>query len=375
MTHSIGSKILSQRLTCSPHLHSVIMMNRCLLFAFLLALFCSVNTYALTVEGLYEAEVPIPDQSIQYRKGGIAAALRSVMVKLTGDRNVFGRSAAVDMIKEAERYVQQYEYRSKQVRSRDQLTSEKQLHLWVNFNAKALNDSLRNYAIPVWGQERPSTLVWLASQKDQRRKLITQEDESGYTEILNQRTAQRGIPIVYPLLDLEDTLVLKASDIWGGFSGPVMQASERYGTDAILTGSIEPILDGLWEGRWTVMLNGQTMSWTSRGDIPVIVLDEGIDGLADILAQHFAPAGGSTNAAAIEIMVEGISDYEQYAKVSDYLASLNSVTDVRVKTAEENRVTFEIIARSGELAVAQSIKLGKVLESTVGAGRSYRLLP
>ena len=211
MTHSIGSKILSQRLTCSPHLHSVIMMNKRLLFAFLLVLFCSVNTYALTVEGLYEAEVPIPDQSIQYRKGGIAAALRSVMVKLTGDRNVFGRSAAVDMIKEAERYVQQYEYRSKQVRSRDQLTSEKQLHLWVNFNAKALNDSLRNYAIPVWGQERPSTLVWLASQKDQRRKLITQEDESGYTEILNQRTAQRGIPIVYPLLDLEDTLVLKAS--------------------------------------------------------------------------------------------------------------------------------------------------------------------
>jgi hypothetical protein len=154
-----------------------------------------------------------------------------------------------------------------------------------------------------------------------------------------------------------------------------MQASERYGTDAILTGSIEPILDGLWEGRWTVMLNGQTMSWTSRGDIPVIVLDEGIDGLADILAQHFAPAGGSTNAAAIEIMVEGISDYEQYAKVSDYLASLNSVTDVRVKTAEENRVTFEIIARGGEVAVAQSIELGKVLESTVGAGRSYRLLP
>jgi hypothetical protein len=350
-------------------------MNKHLFFVFLLTLFSSVNTYALTVGGLYEAEVPIPNQSTQNRKGGLAAALRSVMVKLTGDRNVFGRSAAVDMVKDAERYVQQYEYRSKQVQSQDQLTTEKQLHLWVSFNAKALNNSLRNYAIPVWGQERPSTLVWLASQNDQRRKLITQEDESGYIEILNQRAAQRGIPLVYPLLDLEDTLILKASDIWGGFSGPVMQASIRYGTDAILTGSIEPILDGLWEGRWTVTLDGQTMSWTSRGDMPAIVLDEGIDGLADKLAQRFAPAGAGTLAAAVEIMVEGITDFEQYAKVSDYLASLNSVTDVRVKTAEENRVTFEIIARGGEFAIAQSIELGKVLESTVGAGRSYRLLP
>jgi len=240
-------KKLSQRLTCSLHLHSVIIINKHLLFVFLITLFSPVNTYALTVEGLYEAEVPIPDQSTRNKKGGIAAALRSVMVKLTGDRNVFGRSAAVDMVKDAERYVQQYEYRSKQVRSQDQLTSKKQLHLWVNFNAKALNDSLRNYAIPVWGQERPSTLVWLASQNDRRRKLIAQEDESGYIEILNQRAAQRGIPLVYPLLDLEDTLALKASDVWGGFSGPVMQASERYGTDAILTGSIEPILDGLWK--------------------------------------------------------------------------------------------------------------------------------
>ncbi len=350
-------------------------MNRQLLLLFLLAFFTSVNTHAVIVEGLYEAEVPVPDQSVQYRQNAIKAALRNVMVKLTGDRTIFGSSAAIDILNGADRYVQQYEYRSLQESTPDSLTTEKQLYLWVNFNVRALNDSLRNNAIPVWGKERPSTLIWLAVQNNQQRKLITHNDVSGFIEILDQRAQQRGIPLVYPLLDLEDTLILKASDVWEGFSGPVLQASERYATDAILTGSIESILDGIWEARWSVTLQGQTKSWTSRGDIPAMVLDEGIDGLADILAQGFAPVGASTYAAIIEITVEGITDYDQYAEVSEYLASLNSVTDVRVKVAEENRVIFELSAQGGEQAIAQSIELGKVLESTVGAGRAYRLLP
>ena len=350
-------------------------MTKCKYILFCLALSCAYNCQALTVEGLYEAEVPVPDQSAGNRKSGIAAALRSVLVKLTGDRNIFGNSAAIDIVKNAESYVQRYEYRRKQVLSTAADISEKKLHLWVSFNNRALNDTLRNYAIPVWGQERPSTLVWLATKNDQRRKLITQDDETSFIKILNQRATQRGIPIIYPLLDLEDTLVLKAEDILEGYNDVVQQASARYSSDAVLTGSIEPVQDGLWEGRWSVSLQGQTSSWTSRGDMPAVVLDEGIDGLADVLAQRFAPSGSSTQEAIVEIIVEGVNDYEQYAKVSEYLATLTSVTDVRVKSAESNKITFELLTQGGELAVAQSIELGKVLESTVGAGRSYRILP
>ena len=350
-------------------------MNKFKYILFCVSLCCAINGQALTVEGLYEAEVPVPDQSAGNRKSGIAAALRSVLVKLTGDRNVFSRSAAIDIVKDAERYVQQYEYRSKQVLPQEFDNTEKQLHLWVSFNSRALNDTLRNYSIPVWGQERPSTLVWLATQNDQRRKLISQDDKNSFIEILNQRATQRGIPLIYPLLDLEDTLVLKADDIWGGYSDMVQQASARYSSDAILTGSIEADQEGKWEGRWSVTLQGQTSSWITRGDLPTVVLDEGIDNLADVLAQRFAPAGNSTHDAVVEIIVEGVNDYEQYARVSEYLASLTSVTDVRVKTAESNKVTFELITQSGELALAQSIELGNVLESTVGAGRSYRILP
>jgi len=340
---------------------------------FVTALFYSVESHAIVVPGLYEAEVPVIDQSSTSRKRGIAAALRSVLVKLTGDRNVAGRNVVDYIVERAENYVQKFEYRSIEVNSENQQSPEKQLLLWVKFNADALNGSLREYSIPVWGKERPSTLVWLATQDNKPRRLIATEDPSGYLDILKQSAIRRGIALVYPLLDLEDTFRVKASDIWGGFHGPVLEASERYGADAILTGSIEPILENLWEARWSVTLHNQTMTWSTQGESPDIILDEGIDGLADILAQHYAQAGGNAYRSEVEIIVEGISDYEHYVKAMQYLASLNSVTNVLTRTAEHNRVTFLVTALGGESAISQAIKLGKVLEPTVGTGNTYRL--
>jgi hypothetical protein len=326
------------------------------------------------VSGLYEAEVPVTDHSNGSRKRGISTALRSVLVKLSGDRNVFGRNATDYVIENAENYVQQYKYHTKNVDKDGPQASKRQLFLWVNFNANALDEVLRENGIPVWGKERPTTLVWLTAQDFEYRRLIGLEDETGYMKILNERASQRGIALIYPLLDLEDTSRLKASDIWGGFNGPIIDASERYNTDAILTGSIEPLLENLWEGRWVVMINGQLVTWSSQGELPDIVLDEGIDGLADLLAQRFAQAGGNTYVSGVEIIVDGIDNYDHYTKVLNYLSSLNSVMNVEVKIFEKSRVIFVLIAHGGEVAIAQAINLGNILESTTSIGNAYRLL-
>jgi len=375
MSNTIGPDIMSQSLTCHPLLNSVIVMKKIVLLIMLSCLLWPSYGYSVVVSGLYEAEVPVADQSNGSRKRGISTALRSVLVKLSGDRNVFGRNATDYVIEHAENYVQQYEYRTKNVDKDEPQASKRQLFLWVNFNANVLDEVLRKNGIPVWGKERPTTLVWLTAQNFEYRRLIGLEDETGYMKILDERASQRGIALIYPLLDLEDTSRLKASDIWGGFSGPIIDASERYNTDAILTGSIEPLLENLWEGRWVAMISGQSVTWSSQGELPDIVLDEGIDGLADLLAQRFAQAGGNAYVSGVEIIVDGIDNYDHYTKVLKYLSSLNSVTNVEVKIAEISRVTFVLTAHGGEVAIAQAINLGNILESTTGVGNAYRLLP
>ena len=242
----------------------------------------SISTHALTVSGLYEAEIPVTDQSVGSRKTAIRAALRIVLVKLTGDRNAPERAALDPVLAQAERYALQFRYRDELSRP-----EQKAMKLWVQFDENALNEIMRDYGIPLWGKERPSTLVWLASNGSAGRQLVNIEDSSDYLGMLEKRAQLRGISLLFPLFDLEDSSHLKASDIWGGFSEPVTSASERYHADTILTGSLEQVIPSVWEARWTVYIDGQaTTNWVTQGDLPDVVLDEGIDGVVDIVREH-----------------------------------------------------------------------------------------
>ncbi|MEE8321888.1 MAG: DUF2066 domain-containing protein [Gammaproteobacteria bacterium] len=331
---------------------------------------CVSPVHAIEVSGLFEAEVPVTNQSAASRKQAVISALRIVLVKLTGDRNAPGRSALSPVMAQAESYMLQFRYRENTSRSGPQA-----MNLWVQFDEDALNEILRNYGIPVWGKERPSILVWLASQGSAGRRLVNLEDNSGFLEILEKQAQSRGVALIFPLFDLQDSSYLKASDIWGGFREPVILASRRYHADVILTGSIKQVIPSVWEARWTVYIDGQPANWTTQGDLPDVVLDEGIDGLVDILANRYANAGGYVQENMVEISVSDIFNLDQYARALKYLESLNSVTGVYVKRAEPGKVTFQVRAHGGEVVVAQSIALGRILESiSSGSRNSYRLL-
>jgi len=70
--------------------------------------------------------------------------------------------------------------------------------------------------VPIWGKQRPSTLVWLVVEDEGGRRLIGTDEESEYLSVLKERASVRGIPMLIPLLDLEDNARLKPSDVWGG---------------------------------------------------------------------------------------------------------------------------------------------------------------
>ena len=366
---------MPQSLTCTPYLHSVPFMFRVILLLFTLCAFWPISAQAVLVTGLYEAEVPVSDQSAEGHKTGISAALLEVLIKLTGDRNMQGSQAASYLLGQPDQYVQQYEYRNKSVVKDNQLSLKQQLFLWVRFNANALDKELRAYNVPVWGTVRPSTLVWLAAQDTGTQKIIGLEDDSGYTGILDNRAQDRGIALVYPLLDPEDAAKIRATDIWGGFKEPVLNASERYHADAILTGSIEALSENLWQVRWTVFIDQQVNSWTTQGETPESVLTQGTDMLADTLAARFAQVGAYAQESGIEVVVNDIGNFDQYSKVLHYLTSLNSVINVDVKTVEPTSVTFLVTAAGGELAITRAIELGQMLKSINGTGSPYRLTP
>ncbi|MGH8119637.1 MAG: DUF2066 domain-containing protein [Gammaproteobacteria bacterium] len=325
------------------------------------------------VTGLYEAEVPVPDQSSASQKQATASALQSVLVKLTGDREVRGRAGTAGLLEHPEQYVQQYKFQKKPVIRNNQLSLAEQLYLWVSFNADILDKALRDNSISQWGKVRPATLIWLVTQQGQERKFVDLEDEQGFTTVLDSHAQRRGIPVMHPLLDNQDRLTVKETDVVGGFPEPLRQASQRYTPDAILIGNITSHT-GSWEGHWTALINNEPISWTATGDAGESVLRAGIDRLADELAARFVQAPAIAGEADVEIVVKDINDFDQYSKVLKYLRTLNSVIDVEVRSVEPGSVSYAVTASGGELAVVRAIELGKTLESLSGSGGPYRLV-
>lgn len=334
-------------------------------------LYCVIPLFPSTVQavvvtGLYEAEIPVLDQSASRRNKNMAAVLRVVLVKVTGDSQVPSHSSVAELLLNADQYVQQFEYRMQEE------ADKQQLFLWAQFNKSSLDKILRDAAIPEWGRERPSTLVWLVIDDTNGRRLSGLDDILGYAERMELRSKTRGIVLVHPLLDLEDTGKLNASDIWGGFQEPVRVASERYQADTVLTGRLESISSELWEANWIAYVDDQALTWSTQDVIPENVLDEGIDHFADVLAERYGQAGSYIQSSEIEIVVNNITDYNQYSKVLNYLESLNSVINVDVKEVNLGSVNYLLTTQADIFVISKAVGLGQTLEQI--SDTSYRLL-
>lgn len=338
-----------------------------ILFAFL-----TQNVHAIQVSGLYQATVPVADETAGKRSPAIKQALIQVLVKLTGDRNIRSSSNIVPLIERPERFVQQFRYRQVEDQEGQSVQSTE---LLVQFDETALNDGLRSYGLTIWGQERPSVLVWLAHEQNETRRLVSFEDRPEYLNMLDAGAGARGLSLLFPLLDLEDNSRISVSDVWAGFKEPIAHASNRYQADVILTAKIIQVLPNLWESKWTAYLNDQTESWTSQSELAEIVLKEGIDELADRIAAQYVNSGSSVS-EVIELLVTDVDNLDKYARALAYLESVQSISSVQVKRVSRNNVIFTLINRGGLGAIDQSIALGKTLELVSNNEQlTYRLLP
>jgi hypothetical protein len=112
-----------------------------------------------------------------------------------------------------------------------------------------------------------------------------------------------------------------------------------------------------------------------EGDTPELVIEEGIDSLADAFGRRYADPAIYAREGQVELTVEGVRSVEDYARVQRYLASLDAVSDLSVKRVEAQTVVFGLATHAGGESLAQSISFGNVLAPAGGAGDNYELIP
>lgn len=339
----------------------------------LLVLLCLGGLQPVLALDLYQVTVPVADESPAELQRGLREALDVALVKISGRRDVLNQAPLQEELNRSPNLVQAYQY------SRSDLD---QLTLQVQFQNTPIEAMLSRYGVPVWGRNRPELVVWMAID-DGRDRFIAQPDVQSELNLLNQIADNRGIPLLLPLMDLEDRKAIRFNDVWGGFDDPIARASRRYGGNGILSVRLLRLKTDGWSARWTLQRGAKAQHWQSQSETLRQVLTAGFDQVADDLVARYAPVLVSTD-EALQVEVVGIRGVADFSRVSEYLSTLDRVKQFRWRTIESDRALFDVDFQGDVSDFEQLVGLSNLLqrESDSGVGQPasvrwirYRLRP
>jgi hypothetical protein len=310
-------------------------------------------------EELFTAEVEVADAGPEARAPGIVAAFAAVLTKVTGRSDPESLPSWPRLSADAERLLVEYRYRVEAPASlaEDPLTPRRTL-LTVRFERQSLERLLREARLPIWGADR---------------FIYTPDAMPEAGAAISDAASRRGIPLLEPLMDLEDRQTLRFNEVWGGFPEVIERTAARYGPDAVLVGRLFNEGERAWRAQWTLRLGVETVNWQSQGSLET-TLAGGLDQLADRLAQRYVPDAGTAE-QRVALAVTGIRDPAGYARVMAFLAGLTAVSQVQPRLASRDLLELELVTEVDPDALLRTIGLGGTLVPTVVPGAPREAIP
>ena len=326
-----------------------------LLLVFTLAL----NTgNSVELKNLYDVHIPVETRDRNALEEAFKQALMTVLVRVTGKSKVAMQPEIIDLLKNPSRFVQQYRYYE---RSDEQPPT---LNLWIRFDGVSMEKQLIKAGLPVWGKERPAVLIWFAIERQGKRFFVSEDAVLETRELLATAAKRVGIPVIFPLLDLEDRAQVNVSDVLGGFDERVLLASQRYNPDAVLIARASSASDGFWKIQWRLNIGTDIKDWSTAGADYVLALEDGISWLAGELSSHLAVSSHAAERDSVLLLVSGIDTLEDFARISSYLTDLDRISYYRPYRIESGLASFWLRLRGGSQDLERLIELGGILDKT-----------
>lgn len=307
---------------------------------------------SVEVSSLYSVETTLDPDDPSAQSGAYRSALTEVLVRVTGSMVVAESEEMAMLFSNPSRYVQQ-------------LRQGPDNTLIVSMDGSAIERTLRDAGAMVWGSDRPLTIIWLAIDWGLGdREIVNADSQDGpgggrsfdrngwLREQVLAVATRRGLPIVFPLLDIEDLQRIGFADIWGGFDAPLLEASSRYEADSILVGRFRP--NELQTPRWTWYFGEQRFGWPGEPE-------EAINQLADALAARHAIRGNEVS-ESIELTISGIDSVIAYGRVQQYVENLRVVEKLAIRSAHPDRITYEVEVQGGAERLDNVLSLSNMLE-------------
>jgi uncharacterized protein len=311
----------------------------------LAGLWLSESASALSRSELYQATTGIAGRCEGTDNAPFQAAMKTVLVRVTGRRSADDDPALAPLVSNARRYVQQ-------------CRSAPDNQLWVSFDGPAIERWLTQNGQPLWGHERPLTLVLLALQTGpQSGTIVSAEDSSELKTAIDQAAAARGLPLLWPsAADLQRNHLDYAA-LNSGSPSALVEIGHHVGGEGLLIGHANGASANA-NIRWIHLFQDRSSEYS--GTL------EGVNRAADLYAGLFAASG---NLAPVDIEVSGVADLKDYASLQSYLESLTFISHVSVESFSGDTIRFRLATRGGADSLQHALSLSGRLQP-VAAGEN-----
>ncbi len=329
------------------------------IFAVLVALI-SLPSLSKSVDDLYDAKVLVLDQSIENRQAGARLGLLEIIQKISGfpvpaDQMVINKALNI-----ADQYLYQFSYASLESKETPDVLPGT-LWLRMRFEEKSIQRLIRRAKLPRWGKNRPSILVWMAIDDGMDRQIVNEGMDNPVYKSLRDGAQKRGLPLIYPINDLEDSMALPIEQLWGMFDESIVSASTRYGAESVLAVRVYKTEEGKWKGQWSFYFKSVEQSFAFETESLDEQVLSGLSASAQVLANNFALKPSNLANNSVNIVVSGVGSLSDYAKLTQYLERLAITKRVAINKLSKDELSVGLILNGSVKQLKQTLGLDRKL--------------
>lgn len=325
----------------------------------LLLIYClSVSAaFSVRVAALYQGVVPAASQSAEMRNQLAPDALAQVLIKVSGNSDILNHPNIKERLNSASRLMQEFSY----IPAPTIPGNTQPYFLQLNFDPNGINKILRDAQAPLWGQNRPLLLVWLEYEAPQHpAEIIGADSGSNMTAMLKQNTDRRGVPVIFPALDVEDLGQLSVNDIQTMNLPKLINAAKRYNSDAILVGRIIQASNG-YHTEWKLVMGNDQWGWNITGKTLQDTLITLADRVADTLGGRYGTVIANTIQSNFTLKITNVMEADDFVQVMNYIKHLTPVSDVELMQISGSDMILKVSLRGTEESFAKALSVGQKL--------------
>lgn len=250
---------------------------------FIFFYFNSFAVLAIEIPGLYEIEVVARSESTEDRNQAIKQALFVVLERVLVSEDIAQLSIVQEMLHAAEHYVKQSQY---SLLPADEYAQTDARLFRVQFDEDQILEVLRKSQVGIWSEIRPQTLLWLVVDEDGNRQFYSADTMPDFEIALATVSKIKGVPMIYPLLDIEEQQRISVNDVLGADSRKLLDVSKRYEVSAIMTGRVNKKGE-CWQSEWAFYFDGRIKQWSNPCQGLKATISAGVKGAYSVLSNYY----------------------------------------------------------------------------------------